>query len=228
MGSTKEFFAHGKLLITGEYAVLDGAKAFAIPTKLGQRLLVSPNRLDTLHWKSYDVNDEIWFECEINARFQTIQTSSPEKSERLIGLLKKTIDLNPNFKSVMFNSSAITKLEFDRNWGLGSSSTLIHLIGQWAKVDPYKLLEKSFKGSGYDIACANSLGPIIYQLKDDKPQVENILFQPKFLENIFFIYMGKKQFRDKEIIKYSSLKIDREHFSKKITAITEHLSLIHI
>ena len=35
------YYSHGKLLISCEYAVLDGAKALALPTKLGQRLDVS-------------------------------------------------------------------------------------------------------------------------------------------------------------------------------------------
>jgi hypothetical protein len=32
------FYSNGKLLITGEYLVLDGAKAFAPPTKFGHNL----------------------------------------------------------------------------------------------------------------------------------------------------------------------------------------------
>jgi mevalonate kinase len=34
------FYSNGKLLITGEYLVLDGATAFALPTKIGQNLIV--------------------------------------------------------------------------------------------------------------------------------------------------------------------------------------------
>ena len=34
----KTFYSNGKLLITGEYVVLDGAKALALPTKYGQNL----------------------------------------------------------------------------------------------------------------------------------------------------------------------------------------------
>ena len=30
----KEFYSNGKLLITGEYLVLDGGKSFALPTNL--------------------------------------------------------------------------------------------------------------------------------------------------------------------------------------------------
>ena len=33
---TQTFYSNGKLLITGEYVVLDGAKALALPTKFGQ------------------------------------------------------------------------------------------------------------------------------------------------------------------------------------------------
>ena len=40
--STKVFYSHGKLLLTGEYVVLDGAKALAIPTNKGQYLTVKP------------------------------------------------------------------------------------------------------------------------------------------------------------------------------------------
>ena len=34
------FYSHGKLLLTAEYVVLDGAKALALPTKYGQSLTV--------------------------------------------------------------------------------------------------------------------------------------------------------------------------------------------
>jgi len=34
------FYSNGKLLITGEYLVLDGAKALALPTKYGQGQIV--------------------------------------------------------------------------------------------------------------------------------------------------------------------------------------------
>ncbi|MEM0993828.1 MAG: GHMP kinase, partial [Bacteroidota bacterium] len=38
MAQPTSYYAHGKLLLTGEYAVLDGAVALAVPSKLGQRL----------------------------------------------------------------------------------------------------------------------------------------------------------------------------------------------
>ena len=61
-----------------------------------------------------------------------------------------------------------TKLTFPRAWGLGTSSTLISLIAQWAKCDPFELLFEAFGGSGYDIACATANSPISYQLPRKK------------------------------------------------------------
>ena len=48
--SSSSFFANGKLLLTSEYLVLDGAKAFAIPTKKGQSLHVEiTEKNDSIH-----------------------------------------------------------------------------------------------------------------------------------------------------------------------------------
>ena len=38
---TQTFYSNGKLLLTGEYVVLDGAKALAVPTRFGQNLIVA-------------------------------------------------------------------------------------------------------------------------------------------------------------------------------------------
>ena len=46
------YYSHGKLLISSEYAVLDGAKALALPTKLGQRLEVTNRNTKNINWKS--------------------------------------------------------------------------------------------------------------------------------------------------------------------------------
>ena len=61
----QSFYSNGKLLITGEYVVLDGAKALAVPTKFGQYLEVKPSEKKSIYWKSFDSNNQIWFEDEI-------------------------------------------------------------------------------------------------------------------------------------------------------------------
>jgi mevalonate kinase len=48
------FYSNGKLLITGEYLVLDGAKAFALPTKFGQSLIIEEGSNKAIQWISYD------------------------------------------------------------------------------------------------------------------------------------------------------------------------------
>ena len=48
----QSFYSHGKLLISAEYAVLDGALALALPTKFGQFLSVESTTKNTLFWKS--------------------------------------------------------------------------------------------------------------------------------------------------------------------------------
>ena len=62
----KTYYSNGKLLITGEYLVLDGALSLALPTTYGQSLTVNPIKLSKLLWKSIDCNNEIWFENELS------------------------------------------------------------------------------------------------------------------------------------------------------------------
>ena len=73
-------------------------------------------------------------------------------------------------------SEIITKLTFNKNWGLGSSSTLINNLAEFAKIDPYFLNDKIFKGSGYDIACAKSNTSLLYKIHGNKRTVKKINF----------------------------------------------------
>ena len=61
---SKKFYSHGKLLLSGEYAVLDGAISLAIPTTYGQSLIVEQTEEPSLNWKSFDKNKTVWFENE--------------------------------------------------------------------------------------------------------------------------------------------------------------------
>ena len=193
---TQTFYSHGKLLITGEYVVLDGAKAFALPTKFGQNLIVEEATDEHIHWTSYDSDGTIWFE-------DTIPFSSITKKERfddsasikntLIEILHEAYLINGDFISKGKGYKIKTELTFPKFWGLGTSSTLISNIGQWLEVDAFELLKRSFGGSGYDIACAQNNTGILYQLVDEKPVVEIVDFNPSFTDKIFFVYLNKKQ-----------------------------------
>ena len=50
------YTANGKLLLTSEYFILDGAKGLALPTKYHQKLVLQPIQSEILEWKSYDEN----------------------------------------------------------------------------------------------------------------------------------------------------------------------------
>lgn len=187
------FYSNGKLLISGEYLVLDGANAFALPTKFGQDLIIEEGTNQTIEWKSYDYDNHLWFEDII--KFSEIINKTIPESETvkttLINILHEAYVLNPDFINNSNGFKASTHLTFPRKWGLGTSSTLINNIAQWAKTNAYTLLNNSFGGSGYDIACAQNNTPILYQVENNA--VKPVIFNPDFKHNIYFVYLNKKQ-----------------------------------
>lgn len=187
------FYSNGKLLISGEYLVLDGADAFALPTKFGQNLVVENGSNQEIEWKSYDFDGQLWFEDRIT--FSEI--INPTRSEietvktTLIQILHEAYLLNPDFLTNAAGYKINTHLTFPRNWGLGTSSTLLNNVAQWTEVNAFTLLNNSFGGSGYDIACAQNDTPIVYQI--EKNTVKPIVFNPDFTSDIYFVYLNKKQ-----------------------------------
>jgi mevalonate kinase len=211
------FYSSGKLLLTGEYVVLDGALALAVPTKFGQSLVVEEIEASTITWKSFDEKKQVWFEDsfsynEIASGFLNLRN---DISNRLLEILQAAQELNPEFLKDQKGYQITTLLEFPKNWGLGTSSTLIHNIANWANVDAYQLLDKTFGGSGYDIACAKNTSAITYQLhnseisrqaRNDNSQIRNnspvqgnrrtvneVPFNPVFKAHLYFVHLNKKQ-----------------------------------
>ena len=170
----QKFHSNGKLLLTGEYVVLDGATALAIPTKYGQYLEVSVSEKEGIHWKSFDENGTVWFEDFFDLKTLEGKNQRSELSKTLSKILIEAKKLNPDFLLKCDGILVETKLDFPREWGLGTSSTLLNNIAQWAKVDGFTLLVNSFGGSGYDIAAARSDAPILYELKHGKPHFKKM------------------------------------------------------
>lgn len=187
------FYSNGKLLISGEYLVLDGADAFALPTKFGQDLIVEEGENNTIEWKSYDYDKHLWFENSIS--FDEVKTNPAFEVETvkttLITILHEAYILNPDFIQKSKGYKITTNLTFPRKWGLGTSSTLINNIAQWTNINAFTLLKNSFGGSGYDIACAQNNTPIIYKVENNS--VQAVEFNPDFTQNIYFVYLNKKQ-----------------------------------
>ena len=93
------YYSNGKLLITGEYLVLNGAKSLAVPTKFGQDLEITPALGKKIIWKSYDADGSIWFEDEILFDAIIEKTSFIENKIKstLVEILHHAFLLNPDF-----------------------------------------------------------------------------------------------------------------------------------
>ncbi|WP_370174805.1 GYDIA family GHMP kinase [Leeuwenhoekiella palythoae] len=222
----QHFYGHGKLLITGEYLVLDGALALAIPTKKGQKLTVAEAEQPGITWEGLKESGEVWFTFHLDyALFKQSQPATSENPEiRLLQILLAAQKLNPEFLKEQPSLKVTTQLEFHQKWGLGSSSTLIYMLAQWAEVDAYKLLELTFGGSGYDIACAGNDSPILYQRSENVPQVFQTNFYPDFSDQLFFVYLNKKQNSREAIANYRKQPEARKKEAiQKVSGITETL-----
>lgn len=223
----QHFYGHGKLLLTGEYFVLDGAEALALPTTVGQSMKVKYRHSyqPTLNWKSIDHTGKIWFES--NFEFWHFNAIKPLENytEKFVSDALKAVRLqNPHFLRDDMDVFVETKIEFPLEWGLGSSSSFIYNVAQWAYVSPFELLKKTIGGSGYDIACAQAMGPISYKRIDNKPQWESAPFNPSFKDNIYFIYLGQKQNSYNEVAKYNEMKIENKpQVISEITQLTREM-----
>ena len=214
-----EIYSSGKVLLTGEYVILDGALSLASPTKFGQHLKFEENQSNLINWKSFNYDGNIWFECSIkNENLEIKSTSSKKISNTLIKIINHIRDYNPSFLKEN-GSNILTNLTFDKNWGLGSSSTLISNLSKLSGVDPYMLNNKIFSGSGYDIACADSISPIVYQLNKDQKTIDEVSFKPSFYEKIYFIYLNNKQSSISEIENYNKNRAS-DSIIKEISNIT--------
>lgn len=219
------YYSNGKLLVTGEYLVLNGAKSLAVPTKFGQDLEVTPALGKKIIWKSYDADGSIWFEDEISFDAIVEKTSFIENKIKntLVEILHHAYLLNSDFIKNAEGYSINTKLTFPRFWGLGTSSTLINNIGQWLRIDAFELLKNSFGGSGYDIACAQTNQSIIYHLENEKPFFETVSFNPIFKEHIYFVYLNKKQSSRSAINNYLNKQFSLDKVKNKINKITKFI-----
>ena len=214
-----DYYSCGKLLITAEYLVLKGAKGLAIPTKYGQNLSVKKNKKENIIWEAYTYEEKKWIDCKFDLRFKLIESKKTKKEDidSLSRFLKKINELSPGFAGEGLNIS--TTLEFKRNWGLGSSSTLINNISDWLNINPYELLKKTYQGSGYDIGIAKSKEPIFFQKKGDLNVITKTKFSPPFGENLFFIPLNKKVNSQKELIKFLNLKNEFKNDITKINSL---------
>lgn len=215
--------ANGKLLITGEYLVMEGADAFAVPLIKGQWLQVTKSGTDrhpVLVWHAQKPGG-LWFEARFALpSLQILYSTNREKANHLKEILQTVRSINPSFLNEKESLHVKTVLEFPPEYGFGSSSTLITTMARWAHINPFLLQLKALGGSAYDVACAEAKCPIIYHLEENRPVWQEVSFQPAFIGNLYFVYLGKKQ-NSAQGIQYFK---EKAHFSNRdileITALT--------
>lgn len=224
---------NGKLLLTGEYFVTEGAVALALPTHLGQELSVTDNpegKAATLHWDSCDGDGNVWFSATFKLPKLNIVEVEDDKemkelAESLQELLQAACELNPKFLKGKKALYAKTTLEFPRDWGLGSSSTLVAMVAKWAEVDPFELLKKTFGGSGYDLVAATAEGPMLFQKFNGTNRWDKSGFDPSFKEQLYFVHLGKKQSSKEALVYYMVTPPDeRGKPLPRITQITHDIA----
>ena len=204
--------------------MLSGAKALALPLKTGQHLTVAESREHKLHWRAIEP-EGLWFQCIFNLPELDVDFA-PEREfcEKLKTILLAARALNSDFlKNENSGFEVDTILEFDPDYGFGSSSTLISNIARWAGIDPFKLQKLTFEGSGYDIACATAKSPIIYRLVDHRPVISEIRFSPPFKDNIYFVYSGHKQRTSDSLSEFAKSAFDKTDVDA-ISTITQKIT----
>lgn len=217
--------AFGKLLLTGEYFVLDGAVALATPVRFAQSLVVvRDDQPSGLQWVSKDYDESVWFSVSYELPYlSVVETSDRSVAEMLASILRECQRQNPAFLVGEQGLEVSTICDFPRAWGLGTSSTIIAAIARWAGVDPYPVLRSTFGGSGYDIACAYAESPLLYSLHDGKPQVRFVAFDPPFSDNLYFVYLEKKQDSRDGIARYREKSKGNNAVIPEVSLLTERI-----
>ncbi len=231
----QHFHSNGKLLLTAEFLVIDGARALAVPCQYGQSMEVEEIEEPEILFESYTDEGKMWYdgvfsitEEGISNIYGSVYGSSDEKegerlvSERLEQILNALLRIKRSFFQ---NRGFIIKnrLDFPRDWGLGTSSTLLSNLAAWTDINPYYLSNATFGGSGYDIACATSHQPILYQrVQADSPLIGKANFDPPFKEELFFVYLNRKQDTREVVKRYKELNPEkRTHWVNEASFLTE-------
>jgi hypothetical protein len=223
MSGASEFHANGKLLLTGEYLVLAGARALALPLRFGQDMVAADAPAGLIDWTS-STPAGTWF----TAKFETeslriISTDDLKTADELKKILSSLRHLNPGLFSDAAGHSIIIRSNYPLEWGLGSSSSLCHLVASWAGVDAFDLHSLISTGSGYDVACAGRQDLLYYQLKDRKPLITPAIAGRALREHSYFAWLGNKQDTGPEI---EAFRTNRDYSEKDIDEVSEISLLI--
>lgn len=211
MPASSSYYARGKILLSGEYAVIKGAYAIAVPSCFGQHLRVTSHDQEGIYWESLDHRGNSWFRGQFDRNLSPLSVSDDAIAQRLSEILQiasKMAGKTPD--GVKFTSM----LEFPNDWGLGSSSSLIYLLAQYFEIHAMELFFSSSKGSGYDVACAGCEQGIGYQLREGKAEWAPVDLPDVFKKTVF-IHLGHKQDSSSEVRRFLDKPvISKEHIDR--------------
>ncbi|MDK2909818.1 MAG: hypothetical protein PWR20_1385 [Bacteroidales bacterium] len=185
--------APGKIMLSGEYFVLWGATAFALPSRFRQYFEVfhlpkghTHHRWDTL------LGDELIFSCEIDKN--TLECRNIKGSASSATYITDLIKAAYSFNASAFSQTCHfkTRLTFQPEWGLGSSSSLIVNVARYVEADAFALHRLVSQGSGYDVACALYEKPLLFK-NPAKPEIYFSELNYDFTQHLFFLPLKIKQ-----------------------------------
>lgn len=216
-----KYFSPGKLLISGEYIVLNGAQALAVPTRLGQTLDVSIINSKELHWEVLDHQGQTRFQSAWSSE-GTVVSSSDESWNKII---EKTLRFLKSQGVELSGFALQFAVQFPAEWGLGSSSTLVANVAKATGVNAMELFQNTQTGSGYDVAVGMEESAILYSLIDNQPNWQRVEFLPPFLDQLFLVYLGQKQKSETEVKRFSERPAPKEEDISKVSGISS--TMIH-
>jgi mevalonate kinase len=188
--------------------VLKGALALAFPLNVGQDLSINQTNSGHINWLSL-ANEKHWLSAKfLLPGFDILETDNLLLAQKLQHILRVAKNLNPDFLRKTNGIDAFARVGFNIEWGLGSSSTLVSNIAAWAQCNPFELNRLAFGGSGYDIACATSTSPVLFQLIDGKPIYENVKINWPFIDRLALVWLNKKQISSNEVRRFDQINID--------------------
>ena len=193
----------------------------AVPLKFGQRMLIDElPEPGLMRWETC-VLDKLWFSAYFLLKDMEILKTSDKKTALFIqNVLEKGRKLNPGLNMSAKGYHIQNHIDFDINWGLGSSSSLVSNLAYWLDIDPFALYSSSFQGSGYDVFCARAAKPITYQLINNLPEVHETDFKPSFTDNLYFVYLGRKQDSQESVRKFMERQFMDDQIIRKVSELT--------
>src|SRR5690606_10523818 len=107
------FYGHGKLLLSSEYLVMNGAKALCLPTTVGQTMSVKyrVGYDPKIYWKSYDYTGNEWFSATFDRWKLNCIDNDSEDAKTLSLILQQARKQNVHFLRDEYDVYVETRLE---------------------------------------------------------------------------------------------------------------------